>query len=173
MLRFRPYNPETDRILTAFRAIFHESELPYLESARAGVGSFIAVDRANEIQAFILVQETPESHAEHEISFLGVRPRYRKKGYGERLIQMALDATGTAGVWLQVNKENAVACQLYTKMGFDMTDQFVDSFGIVGTIWFYRVLYECSTCGVELLPSKTQWDASTAPFCSSCFHRDD
>ena len=169
MLRFEPYSGDRD-LEDIFCRIFDETELPYLRALLTdGVskGSFIGFDDEG-IQAFILVRETPEGHAEYEIAFLGVSTPYRKKGYAERLLQMTIGALGNASIWLQVLKDNEKACQLYTKFGFDLAEVFTTSSGDTGLLWFYGVAYLCSECNKQLVASQTRWYISD-PYCWDCY----
>ena len=169
MLRFGPYSGDSKDLEGIFCRIFDETELPYLRALRDGVskGSFIGFDEKG-IQAFILVHETPEGHADYEIAFLGVSTPYRKKGYAEQLLQMTIKALGDASIWLHVLKDNEKACQLYAKLGFDLAEEFTTSSGDIGLLWFYGVAYLCSRCNKQLVASQTQWIVS-APYCGDCY----
>ena len=169
MLQFKPYSGDIRDLEDIFCQIFDETELPYLRALKASVskGSFIGFDNEG-IQAFILVHETPVGHADYEIAFLGVSTPYRKKGYAEQLIQMTIRALGDASIWLQVLKENDIACKLYAKLGFDLAEEFTTSSGDTGLLWFYGVAYLCSACNKQLVASQTQWSAGV-PYCRDCY----
>ena len=158
MLRLQPYIAGTHDVVGAFSSIFDESELPFLNKIQISSPSYVGLDRRGLIQAFILTQKTPEAHTNCEIAYVGVMPRYRRKGYAERLIRMVIDAADESGVWLQVMRDNAAACRLYEKMGFDCSEEFVGSTGSAGYIWLYGVEYECEDCSVRLKPSATTWE---------------
>ena len=91
MLRIQPYIVGTHDVVGAFTSIFDESELPYLNKVQISSPSYVALDRRGLIQAFILTQKTPEAHTNCEIAYVGVAPRYRRKGYAERLIRMVVE----------------------------------------------------------------------------------
>ena len=164
MLRFQRYEPDVHDIVTPFKCIFDSSEIAYLEELDIGQPSYVALDRRDEIQAFILTHPTPENVTDYEISYLGVMPRYRKKGYAERLVSMVLDATGTSGVWLQVMKSNTVACNLYKKLGFSPAEEFTTEDGEIGITWICGVEYECFECHKRLKPSETRWEKRACYF---------
>jgi ribosomal protein S18 acetylase RimI-like enzyme len=169
MLRLEPYSGDRN-LDDIFCQIFDETELPYLRALlHDGVskGSFIGLDEKG-VQAFILVHETPEGHADYEISFLGVSAQYRKNGYAERLLQMTIVALNGASIWLQVLKDNDKACKLYTKMGFDLAEEFTTSSDETGLLWFYGVAYLCSSCNKQIVASQTLWTDGT-PFCVDCY----
>lgn len=158
MLRIQPYVVGTHDVTSAFSSIFDESELPFLSKVQISSPSYVGLDRRGLIQAFILTQKTPEAHTNCEIAYVGVAPRYRRKGYAERLIRMVTDAADDSGIWLQVMRDNAAACRLYEKLGFDCAEEFVGSTGSAGYIWLHGVEYQCDECSVRLLPSQTTWE---------------
>ena len=163
MLRFQSYSLTHETgVSEVFKTIFDESEMAYLSKVQHSGLSFIAKDRKGHIQAFILVQETPVGFTDYEIAFLGVSPRYRRKGYAERLIQMAIDAAGKRGLWLNVMKDNRNACKLYEKLGFEQ-----GAVSAEGITYVYGVRYECQQCSVLMGPATVKW-AGSAPHCEKC-----
>lgn len=152
MLRLQRYKPENLESLTvAFKDIFDESEQPYFEDFQITGGSYIGVDRAGEIQAFILSSSSPDKIGAYEISYLGVSSRYRRKGYGSRLIELVRDAVGKQGVWLNVLDSNINGCALYKKLGFEQRETFSTETKEKGIIFVYGVCcYHCS----KLIPVK-------------------
>jgi ribosomal protein S18 acetylase RimI-like enzyme len=171
MLRFKPYVGSEKEFEKTFPIVFDKSEIEYLQATTVSDYSYVGVDRTGAVQAFIIVQETPEGHAEYEISFLGVMPRYRKKGHAKRLLEIALSALRDRTVWLQVLKQNVAACRLYSSVGFDKSEEFMTAIGETGVIWMHGVRYECETCPTILVPSETTW-VQLKPFCSTCADRD-
>jgi len=164
MLRLQPYRESHGLSVGAvFETIFDESETAYLEKVQHSGLSFVARDRKGQVQAFILVQETLEGFTDYEIAFLGVAPRYRKKGYAERLIQMSLAAAKGRGVWLNVMKENTAACRLYEKLGFHNATETSE-----GITYVYGVKYECNACKKELNPTTVKWVGENVPRCDQC-----
>jgi ribosomal protein S18 acetylase RimI-like enzyme len=145
MLRIQRLKPENFASLkVAFANIFDDSELPYFEDFQNTGPSFIGIDRTGEIQAFILVSHTPDKIAVYEISYLGVCSRYRRKGYGERLIQLVLGAVGKGGVWLNVLDSNMSGLALYKKLGFDQVSVFSTETKENGVIFVHGVhCYHC------------------------------
>ena len=72
---------------------------------------------------------------EGQIQWLVVDSRFRKKGYGRKLLQYAVDdlfAQGCQVVELQTRLNNAAGISLYKKVGFVETDRDEKK----GLIWF-------------------------------------
>jgi len=166
MLRLQTYRETLcESVNAVFKTIFDESETAYLDKVKVSGLSFVAKDRKGLVQAFILVQESPAGFTDFEIAFLGVSPRYRRKGYAERLISMSIAAAKDRGIWLNVMKDNCGACALYGKMGFE-----VGAESEMGLTYVYGVKYECSGCGTVLGPATVQWTAGHVPHCGKCLH---
>lgn len=164
MLRLQPYRETlSESVNVVFKTIFDESETAYLDKVKVSGLSFVAKDRKGLVQAFILVQESPAGFTDFEIAFLGVSPRYRRKGYAERLISMCIDAAKGRGIWLNVMKTNVVACALYSKMGFEIGAESEE-----GLTYVYGVKYECSCCKAVLGPAAVQWTVGHVPHCKGC-----
>jgi len=164
MLKLQPYCENLcKQVNTVFKTIFDESETAYLDKVKVSGLSFVAKDRKGFVQAFILVQETATGFTDFEIAFLGVSPRYRRKGYAERLVEMSIMAAKGRGIWLNVMKDNSGARTLYTKMGFEIGAESEEGFTYV-----YGVKYECSTCITVLGPSTVKWTETNKPYCENC-----
>ena len=141
MLRLQRYRPENyEGLKVAFNELFDESEQVYFDELQISGPSYIGLNRAGEIQAFILSSHTPDKIASYEISYLGVLPRYRRKGYGARLIELVRDAVGGGGVWLNVLDSNTNGCALYVKSGFEQTSMFSTETQENG------IVYVCGVC---------------------------
>jgi len=180
MLRIEPFVKEkhSESLLRAFKSIFHESEQVYLNRWKPTGPSFVCLDRKKEICAFTLVQESAEGHTDFEMSYLGVMPRYRGKGYARRLIELVKTRLGEAekGLWLTVLKSNTKACELYKKVGFEIIERFKvggpkdppsnsiedesteeEDAEDEGFIFIWGVEYACYICKETLTPSKVIW----------------
>ena len=158
MLRIQRYDVARHDIQSTFQSIFPPCELPYLKEVKSCDPSYVALDRHGVVQAFILTQLTPDDITDYEIAYLGVLPRYRKQGFGERLITLVLEGVGSAGVWLKVMKSNEGACRLYERMGFNAAEEFCSEDGEIGITWICGVEYECASCLTRLKPSETRWE---------------
>jgi len=151
MLRLQRFKKENALCLKrAFDDVFDNSELPYFEDFQnCGMGpSFVGIDRAGIIQAFILVRHTPLKEAAFEIAYLGVSNRYKRKGYGERLIELVKGAVGKGGVWLNVFDSNVGACALYKKLGFEELRRFSTETDEVGILFVSGI--KCWHCDTSL-----------------------
>ena len=113
MLRFEPLRSRIPEIRTIFNRVFDESENKYLNKFKDCGESIVGVDRCGKVQAFMLIQQVTQGY---EISYLGIMPRYQRKGYGERLIHIAQKMFDV--LQLIVNPDNMRAIALYSRMGF-------------------------------------------------------
>ena len=73
--------------------------------------------REDEIAGFIMLQE---SFDEAEILTFAVAPTFQRKGIGEALLRHAMDNMRNKALFLEVATDNIAACQLYTKMRFEL-----------------------------------------------------
>ena len=64
---------------------------------------------------FILVQQAADAC---EVLTFCVRPHYRRRGLGARLLQEAASGATGQPLLLEVAADNAAACALYGKLGF-------------------------------------------------------
>lgn len=146
------------QLLRAFRTVFESTEMPYFEEFQDSGLSHVMIDSKNDIQAFVLVQETPESTGNYEIAFLGVCPAYRKKGYAKFLVDIVLQLSQNKGVWLNVITSNTSAYNLYKKLNFDESEKFVSDLGEPAVRFTWGVEYGCYHCKTVIRPSKTLWE---------------
>jgi ribosomal protein S18 acetylase RimI-like enzyme len=130
MLRLAPLGEHMPKIRTIFNRIFDPSENPYFDAFVDCGASVVGLDRRGDVQAFMLIQEyasvqdstkvegssTLVLDGTHEIAYLGILPRYQRKGYGERFIRMAQSRFTSLRLIVAVDNLGAIA--LYTRMGF-------------------------------------------------------
>lgn len=78
------------------------------------------VYESDTIVGFILCQIIPD---QSEILTLCVNSKYRKQGYGEKLVRAAIEDARqmNSSIHLEVSADNAAALALYTKLGFEQT----------------------------------------------------
>jgi GNAT superfamily N-acetyltransferase len=130
------------------------SEIPDFTEFEKSNLSYICMGRTGDIEGFILVKEIQKKDTPYEISFLGIMPRYRRKGYASRMIDMIKDKKqGICTTVLNLNKE---ASTLYQKLGFDKRPNGDYS------VYVWGVNYNCYHCGLSLKPSETIWE--TLPY---------
>jgi ribosomal protein S18 acetylase RimI-like enzyme len=150
MLSIKNYaDADLDALKVAFEEIFDKEELPYFDDFINTGLSYIAINRAGEVGAFILVSETEEAIGKHEINFLGVLPRYRRRGYAKALID-SVKAYASEGLWLNVMETNMEACKLYEMNGFTVARRFTGETGEAGIKYIYGL--KCYYCSKELKP---------------------
>lgn len=73
----------------------------------------------------LLTSANPEAQS-WDLSYVGVVPQARGKGWGRRLTQLAIDEARSAGathLTVAVDVRNHPACNLYTAMGFESTGE--------------------------------------------------
>jgi len=113
MLRLEPLGQRLPEVRSIFNHVFDKSENKYLSRYLFSENSIVGVDRRGVIQAFMLIRTYAHTH---EVSYLGIMPRYQGKGYGATLLSLA-QAEHTS-LRLIVGKNNTRAISLYTKLGF-------------------------------------------------------
>jgi ribosomal protein S18 acetylase RimI-like enzyme len=152
MLSIKKY-ADTDlvQLKIAFEEIFDKAELPYFDEFVNTDLSYIAINRSGEVGAFILVSETEEAIGKHEINFLGVLPRYRRRGYAKSLIDK-VKLYANQGLWLNVMETNMEACKLYETNGFTIARRFNGETGEAGVKYIYGL--KCYYCSKELKPDE-------------------
>lgn len=159
MLRIQPYKDtkHMESLKEAFSEVFDKSEIPYFDGFQNSGLSYVCTARTGSVQAFILVKTTPEEATHYEIAFLGVLARYRKQGYAKRMLEMVKAAADNKGLWLNVLSSNLDAIALYTKLGFDVFEQFTSSEGEAATKFTFGVEYACHHCKKTLKPKDAIW----------------
>ena len=113
MLRLEHLASRISEIHQIFNRIFDSSENNYLAKFKDNGNSMVGIDRCGKIQAFMLIQNHPKGG--QEISYLGILPRYQRKGYGEKLLTIAQK---NASVLKLTVSPCSDAIRLYKKMGF-------------------------------------------------------
>ena len=136
-----------EQLTIAFSEVFDEIELPYLEVFEDSGHSFISLDRTGKVDAFILISKTEEAIGPYEITFLGVLPRQRGKGYAQALIKSVL-AVLKEPLWLNVMETNVQAVRVYEYLGFKAARRFKGESGDHGVT--YVINLKCHNCTVEL-----------------------
>jgi len=150
MLTIRKYfDADLNALKVAFEEIFDKKELPYFDDFVNTGLSYVGLNRAGEIGAFILVSETEEAIGKHEINFLGVLPRYRRKGYAKGLLD-SVKTYAKEGLWLNVLETNMEACRLYETNGFVVGRRFVSEEGENGIKYIHNL--NCYYCARVLKP---------------------
>jgi GNAT superfamily N-acetyltransferase len=153
MLGLKKYSDkDLVQLKIAFDSIFDKTEQPYFEEFVDSGFSYIATNRLGEVGAFILVSETEEAICKHEIKFLGVLPRYRRKGYAKALLDK-VKSVSSEGLWLNVLESNMEACKLYETNGFSIARRFTGDSGDFGIKYIYGLA--CYHCGLTLMPDET------------------
>ena len=147
-----------EKLSFAFRKVFESNELTYFDEFLDSGLSHVMLDENNDVQAFVLVQETPECVGNYEIAFLGVCSDYRKKGYAKFLVEIVLQLSGNKGVWLNVLRSNVPACNLYKKLKFDESEKFVSDLGEPAVRFTWGIQYSCYDCKTVIKPSETIWE---------------
>jgi ribosomal-protein-alanine N-acetyltransferase len=71
----------------------------------------------NEIVGFILFQQTDD---QSEILTFCVHPKRQRQKIGQALLQEAIKASANKNLFLEVAADNAPACNLYAKCGFQL-----------------------------------------------------
>lgn len=137
----------TSSLAQAFNEIFDESEIPYFEEYEDSGHSFVAIDRNNQVGAFILIGKTDEAICPFEMKFLGVLPRHRNKGVSLLLISTVLSVL-KAPLWLNVLETNVRAARIYEHMNFKIARRFTTELGDHGVT--YVINLSCFKCGKEL-----------------------
>jgi ribosomal protein S18 acetylase RimI-like enzyme len=113
MLRLEPLGQRLPEVRSIFNRVFDKSENKYLDRYVFSENSVVGVDRRGTIQAFMLIRKYAHSH---EVSYLGIMPRYQGKRYGETLLRKA--QAEHSSLRLIVGHCNRRAISLYTKVGF-------------------------------------------------------
>jgi ribosomal protein S18 acetylase RimI-like enzyme len=75
-------------------------------------------------------------HAHSGVLGMGLLPRFRRQGIGERLIRQTVAATRAFGlhrVELTVREDNSGAIELYKKIGFEIEGRQRDAIHVDGT----------------------------------------
>lgn len=135
MLSIQPAkNPDSESLRSCFKSIFDESEYEHFNTISSLSLSYLGLDRLGEVKAFIIVRPS-NVHAEYEIAYLGVSPRYRAKGYAKQLLKVVLHRLIGHTIWLNTFETNIGACILYESMGFEIDNIFKDSTGASSIIY--------------------------------------
>jgi len=113
MLRLEPLGQRLPEVRSIFNKVFDKSENKYLDRYSFTENSIVGVDRRGAIQAFMLIRTYAHTH---EVSYLGIMPRYQGKGYGAALLRKA--QIQYPSLRLIVGQSNNRAISLYTKLGF-------------------------------------------------------
>jgi ribosomal protein S18 acetylase RimI-like enzyme len=72
-------------------------------------------------------------HSDHYyVCNLKTREDYRNKGYATRILKYIIRAADKP-IKLRVSKENKIALHLYTKLGFKVFDEGIETIGMVYT----------------------------------------
>ena len=160
MLRIQQYQDlkHCESLKEVFSEIFDKSEIPYFTGFQNSGLSYVCTARTNAVQGFILVKESSNDVAPFEIAFLGMLPRYRRKGYCKRLLNMVIHAAAGRGVWLNVLESNIEAIALYNNLGFDVYEKFTSVAGECAVKFTYGVEYQCFDCKKTLKPKDTNWE---------------
>jgi len=172
MLLLRRYTAaDRTALREVFREIFDLSELPYFDTYLFNGPSVIGLDDEGTIQAFILVEKTPEGFTDLEIAYLAVGEAWRRRGYAKRMIKMVQEVTARAsGVWLKVLETNTTARNLYEEAGFVIGERYTVD-GDVGLTLVWGVSYLCNRCSLALTPATVLWEGhghKTVPRCRGC-----
>jgi len=161
-------------VRAAFREIFDNSELRYFDENLFDGPSIIGVDADGLVQAFSLVEKTPEGFTDCEIAYLGVSVGWRRQGLAKRLIRTVQEVvggnTGSSGIWLKVLERNLAARRLYEELGFVIGERYTVE-GEVGLTLVWGVAYECAICSLVLTPATVVWSgigAKIRPQCREC-----
>lgn len=174
MLNLRRYTVE-DRagVRAAFREIFDNSELRYFDENLFDGPSIIGVDEDGAVQAFILVENTPEGFTECEIAYLGVAAAWRRQGLAKRLIRTVQEVMSRGGgVWLKVLEKNLAARRLYEELGFVIGERYTVE-EEVGLTLVWDVAYQCSLCAMMLTPATVVWSGVGEKIRAHCRGCDD
>ena len=166
MLRIQPYQEHKHAadLKIAFSEIFEPTEIPYLDEFQPNL-SYVCCARTGTIQGFILVKETPEGITNYEISYLGVVPRYRNKGYAKQLLEIVKRATTSdKGLSLSVLDSNVGAIKLYENSGFDLFEKFTSTEGEPASRYTFGVKYNCHDCKKVLKPIEAIWEEVTTKY---------
>lgn len=126
-------NTQRESIRHCFLTLFDAEEEKYFNEIKDLSMSYIAIDRLKQVKAFILVNKSTK-YANYEIAFLGVSPRYRRKGYAKILIKLVLRNLQESA-WLNTLENNNVACTLYETLGFKKVDKFQDKNGATAIVY--------------------------------------
>jgi ribosomal protein S18 acetylase RimI-like enzyme len=136
-----------EALTIAFTEVFDELELPYFEAFEDSGHSFVSLDRTGKIDGFILISKTEEAIGPYEITFLGVLPRQRGKGYAQALIKSVLTVLKDP-LWLNVMETNVQAVRVYEYLGFKVARRFKGESGDYGIT--YVINLKCHNCAVDL-----------------------
>ena len=86
--------------------------------ARLNARVYLMLDKEQVIGSVMVSdQSTAEYKPLTYISWVGIAEKYRRKGLGTRMLKSIIDTIPTAIV-LSTERDNAVACRLYEKLGF-------------------------------------------------------
>ncbi|MFC4408995.1 GNAT family N-acetyltransferase [Chungangia koreensis] len=111
-----------------------ESFVKRTEREGFDANNWLLLKEGEEIAGFIFCQKSVEGQA--EITHVGVRPKWRKKGFGKVLLNEAFllqKNNGRPKVYLNVDSNNpSGAVQLYEDMGMKMSSHFVRYDRIIG-----------------------------------------
>lgn len=129
----RANNTQRESIRQCFLTLFDSEEEKFFNEIRDLSRSYVAIDRLKQVKAFILVNKSTK-YANYEIAFLGVSPRYRRKGYAKILIKLVLRNLRDS-VWLNTLEKNTAACTLYEALGFKEQERFEDKNGATAIIY--------------------------------------
>jgi ribosomal protein S18 acetylase RimI-like enzyme len=114
--------PETKMtILSLAKTLFNSAEWPYIESSLETClpQHTQAVFIDGELCAFVIVNRTETGNA--FFSYCGVSPRFQGKGYGSKLLKMAIHSifqVDYPAIQLYVDDWNADARRLYERLDF-------------------------------------------------------
>ena len=172
MINLRRYTVD-DRasVRATFSDIFDNAELRYIDENLFDGPSIIGVDGDGAVQAFILVENTPEGFTDCEIAYLGVSLAWRRQGLAKRLIRTVQEVMSKGGgVWLKVLERNVGARRLYEELGFVVGERYTIE-GEVGLTLVWDVAYQCSVCTTMLTPATVAWSGvgeKIRPYCRGC-----
>jgi mycothiol synthase len=140
-LRFEPYDPNKPQLFheTLLRTYQHTLDCPevngvrtveeVIEGHRAG-GPFdpdlwlLAFEEKEPVGVLIMTEVRPGE--EWEVSYMGIIPEGRRRGFGREILHKALleaRASGVGSVTLCVDDRNGPAWRLYERMGFTLFDR--------------------------------------------------
>ncbi|MEM9529643.1 MAG: GNAT family N-acetyltransferase [Pseudomonadota bacterium] len=89
----------------------------------------LAARRERQIAGFAVMQY----HARHaHLCLLGVRPEFRRRGVGRRLVGWLEKSARVAGVFnviLEVRESNSVALSFYQRLGYQQAERLTSYYG--------------------------------------------
>jgi ribosomal protein S18 acetylase RimI-like enzyme len=130
------FNPQihAESIQQIGSTIFNKTDYALLEQSLETCSvtlSRVLVDsETDEVLGFILLKYTDLYIPLYEISFLGISPNYQGRGAGSlllRYVESVISPT-SAPCWLLVNQDNTSAQNLYSKFGFHILCECLDTY---------------------------------------------